>query len=126
MAIGGSIESVALDGREFPVAADAAANRKLGGFENEFMANGDGSGRVTKTRVGWQLDGVTTELDDDRGDHEFVQELQDSKRFFPIVVTFASGAVYQGQGQITGETQFNSQNSTAELTLQGPGRMTPQ
>lgn len=126
MAIGGSIESIALDGREFPVAADAAANRKLGGFENEYMSNGDGSPRLTKTRVGHQLDGLTLAVDDDRGDHEFLQDLQDLKRFFPIVVTFASGVAYQGQSQITGETQWNSQNSTAEITLQGPGRLTPQ
>ncbi len=42
-AVGGSIESVTLDGRTFAVAADAEAQRKLGGFENEVQANGDGT-----------------------------------------------------------------------------------
>ena len=41
-AVGGSIESVTLNGRPFPVAADAEAQRKLGGWENEVQANGDG------------------------------------------------------------------------------------
>ena len=31
-AVGGSIESVELEGRGFPVASDAEAQRKLGGF----------------------------------------------------------------------------------------------
>ena len=63
------IESVTLDGREFPVASDAEAQRKLGGFENEFQANGNGTGRTIKTRVGWSLSGATISIDDDRGDH---------------------------------------------------------
>ena len=57
-AIGGSLESVSLDGREFPVAADAEVQRKLGGFENEVQASGDGSARMVKTRVPWSLDGL--------------------------------------------------------------------
>ena len=58
-AVGGSIESVTLDGRNFPATADAAAERKLGGFENESQANGDGTARLIKTRVPWSLDGLT-------------------------------------------------------------------
>jgi len=50
-AVGGSLESITLNGREFPVAADVEAQRKLGGWENEVLANGDGSGRLIKTRV---------------------------------------------------------------------------
>lgn len=124
--IGGSIESVSVDGRNFPVTADGEANRKLGGFENEVQANGDGSGRQVKTRVNWNLSGLPVEIDDSRADQEFLQDLSDGSRFFPVVVTYASGAVYQGQGQLTGELQFNNSNSTAELNLTGPGRLTPQ
>ena len=69
-AVGGSIESVNLSGREFAVAADAEAQRKLGGFENEVQANGDGTARLIKTRVPLSLDGLTIEIDDDRGDQE--------------------------------------------------------
>ena len=126
MATGGSIESVGLDGRTFAVAADAEAQRKLGGFENEVQANGDGSARIIKTRVPLNLDGLTLNVDDDRGDHEFLQALADRKEFFPITITYASGAVYQGRATITGEMQASSQNTTASVSLSGPGVLTRQ
>lgn len=125
-AVGGSIESVSLDGREFPVAADSEVQRKLGGFENEIQSNGDGSGRMIKTRVPWSLDGLTVEVDDGRGDHEFLQGLSDNDDYFPIAVTYASGEVYQGQGQIVGEMQASSQNATAAVSLMGPQALTIQ
>jgi len=125
-AVGGSIESVALDGRSFGVAADAEAQRKLGGFENEVMANGDGNARLIKTRVPMSLAGLTVEVDDDRGDHEFLQELANRKDFWPIAITYASGKTYQGRGQISGELQTSSQNATAAFDLSGPGILTVQ
>ena len=125
-AVGGSIESVTLDGRSFAVAADAEAQRKLGGFENEVQANGDGTARLIKTRVPLGIDGLTVEIDDDRGDHEFLQELTNRNDFFPIALTYASGITYQGTAQITGETQASSQNATASISLMGPGVLTKQ
>lgn len=122
-AVGGSIESVSLDGREFAVASDADATRKLGGFENEVQANGDGSARIIKTRVPWSIDGLAVEVDEVRGDQEYLQELADRKGFFPIAITFASGVVYQATGTITGEVSFGSQNATASIAVGGPGRM---
>ena len=82
-AVGGSIESITLDGRNFAVAADAEAQRKLGGFENEVQSNGDGTARLIKTRVPLSLDGLTLEIDDDRADQEFLQELSNRNDFFP-------------------------------------------
>lgn len=125
-ATGGSIESLTLDGREFPVAADAEAQRKLGGFENEVQSNGDGTARLIKTRVPLSLDGMTLETDDDRGDQEFIQALSNRNDFFPIAITYASGAVYQGTAQIVGETQASSQNATTAVSLMGPGQLTKQ
>ena len=120
-AVGGSLQSVALDGREFSIAADAESNRKLGGFENEVMATGDGTARLIKTRVPLSLDGLTLENDDDRGDQEFLQELADRNDFFPITITYASGGVYNATAQIVGEMQSSSQNATTAVTLAGPG-----
>lgn len=125
-AVGGSIESVTLDGRIFAVAADAEAQRKLGGFENEVQANGDGTARLIKTRVPLSIDGLTIEVDDDRGDHEFLQELSNRNDFFPVALTYASGATYQGTAQLVGETQASSQNATASVSLMGPGILTKQ
>lgn len=126
MAVGGSIESVTLEGRVFAVAHDAEAQRKLGGFENEVRANGNSTARLIKTRVPLAIDGLTLEIDDDRGDHEFLQELADRTDFFPVVITYASGVSYQGRAQITGEMQGSSQNATAAVSLMGPGVLTRQ
>lgn len=125
-AVGGSIESISLAGRIFSVAADADSNRKLGGWENELQANGDGTNRIVKTRTGWLLDGLTVSIDDTRGDAEYLQDLQDAKTFFAVSITYASGVTYQGTGQIVGETQTSSQNTTASLSLGGQGRLTQQ
>ena len=125
-AIGGSIESVTLDGREFAVAADAEAQRKLGGFENEVQANGNGTARLIKTRVPLSIDGLTVEVDDSRGDHEFLQDLSNRNDYFPIALSYASGLTYQGTAQIVGETQSSSQNATAAVSLMGPGELTKQ
>jgi hypothetical protein len=125
-ATGGSIESLTLNGRNFAVAADAEAQRKLGGFENEVQANGNATARLIKTRVPLSLDGVTVEIDDDRGDHEFLQDLSDRNDFFPIAITYASGNTYQGTAQLVGETQASSQSATAPVSLMGPGVLTRQ
>lgn len=126
MSVGGSIESLTLDGRQFSVPADAEGQRKLGGFENEVQSNGDGTARLIKTRVPLQIEGITISIDDTRGDHEFLQQLQDRREFFPIAITYASGATYQGRAQLTGDTQASSQNATASVSLHGPGILTRQ
>lgn len=125
-AVGGSIESVALDGRIFSVAADADSNRKMGGFENEVQSNGDGTGRLLKTRVPSSIDGLTLSIDEDRGDAEYLQELQDRPDFFPVAVTYASGVVWQGDMQITGEVTISSANATASVALMGTATLSRQ
>jgi hypothetical protein len=125
-AIGGSLESITLDGREFAVAADAEAQRKIGGFENEVQANGNGTARLIKTRVPLSLEGVNVEVDDTRGDHEYLQALADRNDFFPIALTYASGVTWQGVAQLTADLQASSQNATAPISLMGPGSLTRQ
>ena len=125
-AIGGSVESISMRGRLFPVAADAEVNVKLGGFENEVQANGNGTARQVKTRVPWSLDGATIEVDHDRGDHEFLQEIADGQEYVPITITLASGATWQGTGTITDELQVSSQSTLASVSLMGNGKLTQQ
>lgn len=124
MAIGGSIESVSLAGRVFSVASDADTQRKLGGYENEVQMNGDGTGRMIKTRVAAQITGLQLSINDERGDDEFITELKNGLDFFPAVVTYASGVSYSGKLQIVGEHVYNSQAGTATVDLHGPGALT--
>lgn len=124
MSTGGSIEAVTLDGRTFAVAGDADSQRKMGGFENEASPNGDGSARLIKTRVAWSLSDLTVDTDDQAGDSDFLQALADRNDFFPVTITYASGAIAQGTGQVTGELQASSQNATTALSLAGSGKLT--
>lgn len=126
MAIGGPIESVGLKGRQFAVAADADSQRDIGGMSNEIQMNGDSSARMIKTRKPWIISGLSLQVDDERGDHEFLQALADLTDFFPIEVTYPSGKVYQGRGTITGDLQASSQSATGDVTLSGPGKLTQQ
>lgn len=125
-AIGGSIESVTLDGREFAVPADAEVNRKIGGFENEIQANGNGTARIIKTRVPLSIDGLQVQIDDTRGDQEFINELSKRNDFFPIAISYPSGVTYQGSAQLVGELQASSQSASATVSLMGPGELTRQ
>jgi hypothetical protein len=125
-AVGGSIESLILDGRIFSVTADSEATRKPGGWEIEVQANGDGTARIIKTRVPLSLDGIVIQCDDSRGDQEFIEELKNRHDFFPIGIVYPSGITYQGQAQITGENGHSSQSATIPISLMGPGKLTKQ
>ena len=124
--IGGSIESVTIDGRTFSVPADAEIQRKIGGWENEILPNGNGTSRLIKSRVAWQLSGMTVQMDDSRRDHEYLEELSARPDYFAVAITLASGAIWQGTGQITGEMQANSQSAVAELSMSGMGQLSQQ
>ena len=125
-AVGGSIESVSIGGRLFPVTADADAARSLGGFTNDVQANGNGTARIIKTRVPWAISGLTVEVDDVRADQEFLQAAADNNEFEVIVITLASGAVYQGLGTVTDKIEYSTTKTTADISLMGPAKLTAQ
>jgi len=125
-AVGGAIESVSIDGRTFPVAADADTNRKIGGDENEVMANGDKSARIIKTPAPWKIDGVTLSVDDFLGDHEFLQGIVDKNDFSVIKINYPSGSIWQGSGTISGELQYSSASTTIPVEFSGTGGLTQQ
>lgn len=126
MATGGSYESVTLKGRLFAVAADADSNMHLGGYSNALEANGNGTARLLKTRTTWMVDGIALEIDDLNGDLEFLQNLANENEPFTCVFSKASGAVYEGQGQIVEEINASSATATAPITFRGPGNLTLQ
>jgi hypothetical protein len=125
-ALGGSIESISLQGRLFEVPADVEAQRKLGGFENEVQANGGFGARLIKTRVPLSLSGLTVSIDDSRDDQEYIQNLANLNDFFVIAITLADGNVYQGTAQIVDEFAVSTQNATGTISLMGPGTLTKQ
>lgn len=122
-AVGGSIQSLAIDGRIFPVASDAEANKSLGGFQNEVQSNGDGTARKIMTRVPWMIDGLQVEINNTKGDHEFLQEVANRQDFVSMELELADGTIYAGSGTIVDEIQASSQNTTATIKVSGPGNL---
>ena len=125
-AIGGSIESISIRGRIFPVASDADANIKHGGFEAEVQPNGDGTARKILTRVAWSIDGIVVEINDNRADQEFLAEMAAEKDWVPLDITLASGVVWGATGTVAGEVQRSTMSTTGTLTLSGPGEAAQQ
>jgi len=126
MQIGGSILSISLNGRQFSVPADADFSQKIGGFENEVMANGDSTSRLLMTRVPFKLSSVSVAIDDTIQDFEFLQSIADAKEFADLVVEFASGALWTGQGQIIGELTRATATATSEFEISGTGTLVQQ
>ncbi len=125
-AVGGPIASLSFDGRDFGVASDADVNRDLGGDNNEVQMNGNDTGRIIKTKMPWKLEGLSLSADDFLEEQEFLQSISDKKDFSVIKITFASGAVFQGSGTITGEVKYASANTTVPLEISGAGKLTQQ
>lgn len=116
---GGSIESIEINSRIFPVAADADASRDLGGFSKEIMMNGDGTSRYKKTRKPWKIGGVSVAIDDTQGDQEFLQAVADQEAEVPVVIRFVTGISYGGYGSVVDDLEFSSENATADISLAG-------
>lgn len=127
-AVGGSMESVSIKGRQFAVASDSEADRFLGGRVNEVEGNGDASARLLQTMTPWRMGAIALVIDDRRGDQEFLQEVADRQfgEWVVIVFTFASGLSYQGQGNIVEEIQYGNGSATSPITFSGPGKLTQQ
>ncbi len=125
-AIGGPVESVEIDGRYFTVAADADSNRELGGKTNENQPNGDGTARQIKTIKTWKIDGLTLSVDDLLEDQEYLQDKSDQAGYYPITITYSSGAVFGGTGSLEDELKFSNSGATVPVTLGGPGKLTQQ
>lgn len=125
-AIGGSIQSVSIKGRGFSVAGDSDSTRDLGGFTSERAMNGNGTGRNLLTRKQWMVSGLNIEIDDIRGDQEFLQDVQDSLGDVAIGVTYVNGETYSGTGSVSGDFAASSSTATAPIELSGAGKLVRQ
>jgi len=126
MSTGGPIESISYAGRTFAVAADADVNMKLGGFQGETEMNGNLTGRKLINVIKWEVSNLALDIDIDNGDLEFLSERAKAKDYDDFSVTFASGAVFAGEGCVTGEIPYASANTTAAVSFSGPGELVKQ
>ncbi len=121
--VGGSLQECSIDGRVFAVAADADVTVKLGGSSNDVQANGNGTTRIIKPLEPWSVAGLTVDINNDRGDQDFLQRLADGNVLVTVTLTYADGNTRQGKGTITGGLEGSTQNATASLNLMGEGKL---
>lgn len=125
-AVGGSIAAVSIDGRNFPVTADADVSLKLGGKKISPAANGNGTARYLGEVECWSLSGVDVSIDQDQDDIGFLQRNADAMVAVNCTISLIDGTVYQGKGLVADDHAFSTAKATASLTLMGEGKLTQQ
>lgn len=119
-AIGGSLESISLNGREFKCTADTDPGIQLGGEEITMESNGLGGVRELKRKIPWAINGAKVELDMDNEDLEYLTDFQINKGG-DVVITFAGGISYTAIGNISGTLESNPADASTTLSLMGGG-----
>lgn len=116
---GGALESIVINGRRFTCDAEDEPKFKLPGFENEVLANADGSMRQKKTRVIGTISDINIVTDDSRGDQQFIEGAAASLEFFAVSATKVDGTLVSGSMQITDEKTLDGKANTMSITLSG-------
>lgn len=119
MSIHGAIRSMTIQGRAFQAAHDSGGNRQMGGRNNEVQMNGDGSFRTIQSVMPGAISDVNLEIDDTRGDLEYLQGIADEGLPVPVVVTYAANVSYTGDLVIVGEISKDENTGTATMSFQG-------
>jgi hypothetical protein len=153
--ITGSLKSVTIDGREFPVDAACDALFDTGGFANTVEVTGSGESIVNQERIPWSLQNADLVISEDRGDlgflasvfnaivepfapslafdapptgpdREFLGEVIARGKFVAIIVTLVDETSYSGRGTIVGSVSVSTMTAIAKMAFAGDGEMTRQ
>ena len=116
---GGALESIVINGRRFTCDAEDEPKFKLPGYENEVVANADGTMRQKKTRVVGTITDVNIVTDDARGDQQFIEDAAASLEFFGVSGTKVDGTLVSGNMQITDEKTLDGKANTMSISLAG-------
>ncbi len=119
MASGGPWESVVLNNRRFPIDGEANVMVSQSGYTNEIKVNGDKTVRQVKTAKAGKVKGLVLEIDNARGDNEFLQEIMDSSDFVAFYGTGVDGTVWEGTVQISGDPEKSEKEGTMEIEVHG-------
>lgn len=119
--VGGGLRKVKIGARTFKCPADHDPNRNLGGAENTIQMNGDGTVRISQEEKPWLMK-VQVVIDDKEGDQEYLQDLIDRGVLSECKFEYRA-AKWGGEGTVAGELTASGKDSTAEITLSGPGKL---
>ena len=116
---GGALESIVINGRRFTCDAEDEPKFKLPGFENEVVANADGTFRQKKTRVAGTITDINIVTDDSREDQQFIEESAAGLDFLAVSATKVDGTLVSGNMQITDEKTLDGKANTMAISLAG-------
>lgn len=119
---GGALTSIVINGRLFTCDSEDEPKFKLPGYENEVVANSDGTSRVKKTRVVGTITDINIVTDDSRGDQTFIEETAADLDFVSISATKIDGTLISGNMQITDEKVLDGKANTMAISLAGDWR----
>lgn len=119
---GGALVSIVINGRLLTCDSEDEPKFKMPGFENEVVANSDGTSRVKKTRVVGTITDINIVTDDSRGDEAFIEETAANLDFVPISATKIDGTLISGSMQITDEKVLDGKSNTMAISLAGDWR----
>ena len=123
--LGLSVMHTSVGTREFSVQSDQDINLQIGGYINEIQINGNGTGHDKMKRVPWMLEGLSVEVNQDKKDQEFLQDLSNS----PVPGTWTwehiNGSIYTMLGKPQGDMKFNSNSGYFPLVIAGTGIAEP-
>jgi hypothetical protein len=117
--VAGPFESHTLAGRRFVCDADDTVQLQLNGKSNEAKSSGDGTFRITQSRVVGTLDGSNLLFDPANGDDDYLVELRNSGKPFDYSGTTNDGVIWAGSVQITGDLIFNYKDGVVPIKLSG-------
>ena len=123
MALHGAVRDMSVNGRNFKVAHDGSGSKNIGGRQNEVAMNGDGTFRTIQTVMPGSFSDIQVEIDDSRGDQEFLQNISDDGLPVPVVVTYADNVSYSGDVVPTVEINPDQNTGIASMSFQG-GKLT--
>ncbi len=117
---GGDIRQFTIGGREFEVASEAAFELAPSGFENTFLATGNGSMVGTQKRILGMIDSIEVSIDNERADLEYLAGIRDDGEPVPVTLTLAGDATYSGSMGIEAELRYKTDTGTATFSMRGP------
>jgi hypothetical protein len=154
--VSGSIKSVSIHGREFPVDAGCDARLNIGGVQNTLVVFGSGNAAFTQEQKGWFVEDLDVCISDDRGDlgflaqafnavvgnipigglqipapptgpdRGFLTDVAELGAFIPIGVTLVDDTTWAGAGNVVGPIDTSSRSGIAKLSLAGRDRLIKQ
>ena len=101
------------------MATDGPGSKNIGGRKNEIQMNGDGSTRTIQSVVPGAFTDIQFEIDDSRGDQEYLQDIADQGLAVPCVATYASNTSFTGRLTITGEINADESTGIATMSFMG-------